>query len=689
MAQDKFNLKKALADSAQESDLANLASSGVRKVKVLDENALQEMIQQAIDNVISSSTAEERSRILADSRKQLTKLMNERDEFASQAQMQAADRNDLIAEIEKLQEEIKLRRKVDENKSASDQRIQELEADNTYLRGEHDGMVEALDKAQTEIKELKEEIERLNAEIERLRSLLAEQEGLQAQLDDVQAQLREKATLKRELDDAEAELSSLREKMEAQGDAAKKLAEEFQENVALKRQLEALQAELAALRENATGGDQLATELNKANEENADLRQQLEDLKAAGATATSGLRKELQQARDLHAEAKAEADRLKAELEAKPPPGPDPYVILPSDDEPSTRVRARTTVVEPPPPPKPVITKPGKGLDVGTVNLVAAAQNAENEIELRLQRNVFLDVEITPYTKAMLTKLEVGYVVQGKRMYILGEPAFKLANVLNRHSRRPMKDGLISPKEQDALPIMKLLIGSILEEPRIPQEVCFYSVPGDPVDSDLSVAYHRDLFDAVLKSLGYKPSHILEGHAVTFAELGEEDFTGIGISCGGGMFNVCVAYKSMPALSFSSSRSGDWVDMNVAQVLGIKPEKAAMLKEQGVDLVAPKNREEDAIAIYYRNLIQYNINNIAERFRNAENMPTFKDPISVVFSGGTSMAGNFIELVKDVFKKIEFPIPVKEVRMAKDPLNATAKGALVAAQLEMAHQASQ
>jgi len=42
----------------------------------------------------------------------------------------------------------------------------------------------------------------------------------------------------------------------------------------------------------------------------------------------------------------------------------------------------------------------------------------------------------------------------------------------------------------------------------------------------------------------------------------------------------------MPALSFSSARSGDWVDMNVAQALGIKPEKAAMIKEQGVDLTA-------------------------------------------------------------------------------------------------------
>ena len=31
--------------------------------------------------------------------------------------------------------------------------------------------------------------------------------------------------------------------------------------------------------------------------------------------------------------------------------------------------------------------------------------------------------------------------------------AFELANVLNKNTRRPMADGLISPKEQDALPV--------------------------------------------------------------------------------------------------------------------------------------------------------------------------------------------------------------------------------------------
>ena len=328
----------------------------------------------------------------------------------------------------------------------------------------------------------------------------------------------------------------------------------------------------------------------------------------------------------------------------------------------------------------------GKGLDVGTVNLVAAEQNETGEVAIRLKRNAFIDVPIDAYTKNMLTRLNVPYVVQGKKMYVLGDHAFELANVLNRNTRRPMKDGLISPKEQDALPVMKLLIGSILGEPRVANEIVFYSVPGDPIDSDLSVAYHRDLFDAVLKSLGYAPKHIIEGHAVTFAELADEDFTGIGISCGGGMFNICVSYKSMPALYFSTSRSGDWVDMNVAHALGIKPAKAAMIKEKGIDVMNPKNREEDAIAIYYRNLINYNLANIKERFVNSENMPSFNEPVTIVFSGGSALAANFIELARAVFKELEFPIPVKELRLAKDPLNATAKGALTAAMLEMSQQ---
>jgi hypothetical protein len=586
--------------------------------------------------------------------------MNERDKFISQADMAEASKNDLMHQIEKLQNELKLLREVQEQDAALQNQIVELEdrertlqkktqellGENAWLREGNDKMVEELDQSQQEIARLKEEIDRLNAEIERLK---AEIERLRSQTQSDENEIR------RQLEEAQAEAATLRDRLASGDTLAQELNQACEENDALKAKM--------------SEAERWYQELADSKKDNERLQQELDEVQRSRATT-----------------ARQEVDQLKAEIERLKTAVPEriPIVVLPNEEGPPAEPAEPAAPVEPPKPP--FTGKAGKGLDIGTVNLVSAEQNNEGETELRLQRNVFIDVEVTPYTKAMLTKLEVGYVVQNKRMYILGDPAFRLANVLNRVTRRPMADGLISPKEQDALPIMKLLIGSILGDPRITSEVCFYSVPGEPVDSDLSVAYHRDLFDAVLKALGYKPSHILEGHAVTFAELAEEDFTGIGISCGGGMFNVCVAYKSMPALSFSTARSGDWVDRNVAQALGIKPEKAAMMKEKGVDLMAPKNREEDAVSIYYRNLIQYNVNNISERFRTADNMPSFKEPISIVFSGGTAMAGNFIELVKEVFKKLDFPIPVKEIRLAKDPLNATAKGALVAAQLEMANQ---
>ena len=517
----RFNIKKAIEDNAHVSDLASLAGSGVKRVKVLDENSLQEMIERAVDAAISTSTAEERSKILADSRKQLTKLMNERDKFISQADMAEASKNDLVQQIEKLQSELKLLREVQEQDAALQGQISELEereralqkktqellGENAWLRENNDKMVDELDKAQQEvarlkegsdeldqarqeIAQLKEEIERLNAEIERLK---AEIERLRSQSQS------DENELQRRLEAAEAEAANLRERLSSGEALANELNQACEENDQLKAKI--------------AEGERWYQELADAKKDNDRLQQEMDELQ-----------------RSKSAAARQEVDQLKAEVQRLKAAVPEriPIVVLPNEEDPNA---APAQPAEPPAPPKPVFTgKPGKGLDIGTVNLVSSEMNNENEIELRLQRNVFIDVEVTPYTKAMLTKLDVGYVIQNKRMYILGEPAFKLANVLNRATRRPMADGLISPKEQDALPIMKLLIGSILGDPRTTSEVCFYSVPGDPVDSDLSVAYHRDLFDAVLKSLGYKPSHILEGHAVTFAELANEDFTGIGIS---------------------------------------------------------------------------------------------------------------------------------------------------------------
>ena len=64
----------------------------------------------------------------------------------------------------------------------------------------------------------------------------------------------------------------------------------------------------------------------------------------------------------------------------------------------------------------------------------------------------------------------------------------------------------------------------------------------------------------MLDELGYEATSINEGLAVVYGELEDSNYTGIGISCGGGLCNVCLAYLSVPVLSFSIPKAGDYID---------------------------------------------------------------------------------------------------------------------------------
>ena len=320
-----------------------------------------------------------------------------------------------------------------------------------------------------------------------------------------------------------------------------------------------------------------------------------------------------------------------------------------------------------------------KGLDVGTMNLASATMDSSNRVKIRRMRNTFLDVEINPFTKNILKQHKVKYAEYEGKVYILGESAFELSNIMNKTVRRPMKEGVISTKDRDALPIIGLLIEAVIGKAEEDNELCYYSIPADPIDAEFNIVYHSSIVEGALKNMGYLPKPINEGHAIAFSELSEHDFTGIGISCGGGMFNVCVSYKTIPAISFSTSRAGDWIDKNVAQVLGIKANRATAIKEKGININKPKSREEEAVVVYYRNLISYTLKSIKNKFESAEDVPQFPKPVDIICAGGSALIGGFIEVFKEELKKIKFPIPINDVKLAEEPLSATAKGCLLAA----------
>ena len=58
---------------------------------------------------------------------------------------------------------------------------------------------------------------------------------------------------------------------------------------------------------------------------------------------------------------------------------------------------------------------------------------------------------------------------------------------------------------------------------------------------------------------------------------------------------------------------------------------------------------------------------------------SFNEPIDIACAGGTSMVGGFIEVFREEFAKIDFPIPVGRIFRSEEALTAVAKGCLVAA----------
>ena len=333
-----------------------------------------------------------------------------------------------------------------------------------------------------------------------------------------------------------------------------------------------------------------------------------------------------------------------------------------------------------------------KGLDIGTCFLVGAAHTDSSgmgDVAVKSIRDAFLDLDNEPGTKNMLKMSRVSFIEKDDTLYVIGDAALRMANILKKEVRRPLSKGVISAGEREAEKILILLLKEVVGEPATPGEIVYFSVPAAPIDRDTDVVYHEAMFKKILTGFGYKAEAMNEAAAVGYANSAAEEFTSLNLSFGAGMCNVALLYQTMIGMKFSCARSGDWIDEGAAKATGRTQAQIMAIKEQGVDLLNPSagdpkhEREREAIAVYYKNLINYVVESIKKEFRKTESSVQIEKPLPIIVSGGTAKAGNFLEFFKREFAKIkDFPIQVSEIRMASDPLSDVAKGLLIAASLE-------
>ena len=331
-----------------------------------------------------------------------------------------------------------------------------------------------------------------------------------------------------------------------------------------------------------------------------------------------------------------------------------------------------------------------KGLDVGTSFIVMSYQNDSQQIVFKDFRDAFYVIKpSTPVANKMIEKgLKDKIFIKDSdgSFIILGQDAIQKAVERNETARRPMYKGVVSVKEKDAKKILAYILKEVTGPASIPNEKIVFCVPEQPVDQedeDFDVGYHEDVIKNILSSIGYEPRSINEAEALCYAELEDVDYTGIGISCGAGMTNVCVMLNGEPTVLFSTTKSGDWIDRMVSVATG-EPDSVVQVEKEagGFNIGQPNdNPVLSAVSSYYERLIEYTAKQLSVALSNHKLLPKFKEPIKITVAGGTSQANGYVEKLHEKLLQHDFPLPIMVVKHSEDPLHAVSKGCLIAASI--------
>jgi hypothetical protein len=323
---------------------------------------------------------------------------------------------------------------------------------------------------------------------------------------------------------------------------------------------------------------------------------------------------------------------------------------------------------------------PAIGLDVGTSRVVAA-RRAEPAAEFRSELNAFVTIPYSALTLRSLERERVPHAAAEGEITVFGNHAARVADLLGCELRRPMQRGVLNPAEDASQPQLAAILAAVLGPPEPqPSRICF-SVPATGLGAPEQLNYHEATIRQVLEALGYRNiSSVNEGMAVIYSELEDTNYTGLGISFGGGLCNVAAAYLAMPLFSFSLPKGGDFIDAQAATATGELNNRVRLAKEERFYFNGyPPDKVQQALAVYYDDMIQSVVAGLGQAIRLARNAPRFGRAVPLVLSGGSVIPAGFKDRFEAALGRANLPLEISELRVPARPLEATARGALVAA----------
>jgi len=335
------------------------------------------------------------------------------------------------------------------------------------------------------------------------------------------------------------------------------------------------------------------------------------------------------------------------------------------------------------------MTSRAVGQDPGTMFFQVAEKNEAGEIELKEIRNAFVELDAAPDIEQALSQNDWQYVSDGKKHYVIGEDSMRVARMFpgKVELRRPMQDGILNKEEDKKMLVMAYMIESSIGKAPDNDSVVCTCVSSEAVDTTIDNTFHKARLEGMFKRLGWNVKVIEEGHAIILSERpiliekdgSESPYSGIGISFGAGKVNCVLAYKGLPVIGLSATRSGDWIDKKVSEQTDTPIAQVTNIKETQLDFekIDYENDVIFALDAYYTSMIEYVFKNFAIKFSKVKSQ--FEVPLDIVIAGGTSTPKGFGKKVEQTISKLDLPFQIKDIRISKDPRNSVVKGLLTQA----------
>lgn len=331
------------------------------------------------------------------------------------------------------------------------------------------------------------------------------------------------------------------------------------------------------------------------------------------------------------------------------------------------------------------------GYDVGTMFCQVARSDDSGQVFTSSVRNAFVEIPDSDDVEEILARNGWQWVRDGKSVYVIGEDSFQVAKLFpgKIDIRRPLQDGILNKNEEKKNIVLASIIESQLGKAKSENCVVATCVSSPCIDRDGDNTFHSARIKGMFSRLGWNVKVIEEALAVILNERpcvvdddgSEIPYSGIGMSFGAGRANCMLAFKGMPILGMSVSRSGDWIDRMVCEQTGFPIAKIVEVKEKKLNLNSVDSDDDVSFALeaYYDAMLKYVFELFVKKFKEVKT--EFEKPLDVVVAGGTSMPLGFEKKLENIIRSFDLPFKIKNVTKSKDPRNSVVLGLLTQAEI--------